>query len=209
MDLSSLIYQISSNSWRNILVPVRYCSSVNKTPWFHWWSFLHKKITLEAYYSFFYLDSEESETKDFKIKIEFFLKLTISVIRYKTVPTCGLFTPWKYCLIIKVFFVKESETEVISCFHFLVMNSMSWPQRFRGKMSALERNAWQIFRNLVNGFLDSNKADYFEDLVKIYYWQTANLVAWFHWKYTYLHSRLDLFQLWQMWARSNGCRKLI
>ena len=33
-------------------------------------------------------------------------------------------------------------------------------------MTALERNAWQSFRNVVHGFLGRNKADNYENLVE-------------------------------------------
>ena len=39
-------------------------------------------------------------------------------------------------------------------------------KELEGKMTALERDAWQSFRNVVHGFLRRNKADNYEDLVE-------------------------------------------
>ena len=39
-------------------------------------------------------------------------------------------------------------------------------KEIEGKMTALERDAWQSFRNIVHGFLRRNKADNYEDLVE-------------------------------------------
>ena len=38
-------------------------------------------------------------------------------------------------------------------------------KEIEGKMTALERDAWQSFRNVVHGFLGRNKADNYQDLV--------------------------------------------
>ena len=39
-------------------------------------------------------------------------------------------------------------------------------KELEGEMTALERDAWQSFRNVVHGFLGRNKADHYEDLVE-------------------------------------------
>ena len=48
-------------------------------------------------------------------------------------------------------------------------------KELEGKMTALERDAWQSFRSVVHGFLGGNKADNYEDLVET----TVNILqAW-------------------------------
>ena len=39
-------------------------------------------------------------------------------------------------------------------------------KELEGKMTALERDAWQSFRNVVHGFQGRNKADNYEDPVE-------------------------------------------
>ena len=45
------------------------------------------------------------------------------------------------------------------------IRQIAWLQGIRSKVTALERDAWQSFRNVVHGFLGRNKADNYEDLV--------------------------------------------
>ena len=61
-------------------------------------------------------------------------------------------------------------------------------------MTALERYAWQSFRNVVHGFLGRNKADNYEDsvetLMQTYYKRGSRISLKMH----YLHSHLDFFR---------------
>ena len=53
-------------------------------------------------------------------------------------------------------------------------------KEIEGKMTALERDAWQSFRNVVDGFIGRNKADNYEGLGKLYCKHTASLGAGCH-----------------------------
>ena len=46
------------------------------------------------------------------------------------------------------------------------IRQMLGSKELEGKMTALERNAWQSFRNVVHGFLGRNKADNYKDLME-------------------------------------------
>ena len=72
-------------------------------------------------------------------------------------------------------------------------------KELEGKMTALERNAWQSFRNVVHGFLGRNKAENYEDLVET----TANILQ--AWEQDVTKNALLAFSLgffWQMCAKS-------
>ena len=59
------------------------------------------------------------------------------------------------------------------------IRQMLGSKELEGKMTALERDAWQSFRNVVHGFLGRNKADNYEDLVETRRNFTANILqAW-------------------------------
>ena len=62
------------------------------------------------------------------------------------------------------------------------------------KMTALERNAWQSFCNVVRGLLGRNKADRYEDFVETLLQTYSNLGSRRSLKMHYLHSHLDFFR---------------
>ena len=62
------------------------------------------------------------------------------------------------------------------------------------KMTDLERDAWQSFRNVVHSFLERNKADNYEDSVEILLQTYCNLGSRMSLKMHYLHSHLDFFR---------------
>ena len=62
------------------------------------------------------------------------------------------------------------------------------------ELSALERDAWQSFRNAVHGFLGRNKADNYEELVETLLQTYCKLGSRMSLKMHYLHSHLDIFQ---------------
>ena len=66
-------------------------------------------------------------------------------------------------------------------------------KELEGKMTALERDAWQSFRNVVHGFLGRNKADNFEDLVETLLQTYCKLGSRMSLKMHYLHCHLDFF----------------
>ena len=62
------------------------------------------------------------------------------------------------------------------------------------KMTALERDAWQSFRNVVYGFLGRNKADNYEDFIETLMQTYCKLGSRMSLKMHYLHSHLDFFR---------------
>ena len=60
--------------------------------------------------------------------------------------------------------------------------------------TALERDAWQSFRNIVHGFLGRNKADNFEDLVETLLLTYCKLGSRMSLKMHYLHFHLNFFR---------------
>ena len=63
-----------------------------------------------------------------------------------------------------------------------------------GKMTALERDAWQSFRNVVHGFLGRSKADNCKDLMETLLQTYCKLGSRMSLKMHYLHSHLDFFR---------------
>ena len=59
------------------------------------------------------------------------------------------------------------------------------------KMTTLERDAWQSFRNVVHGFLGRNKANNYEDCVETLLQTYCKLGCRMSLKMHYLHSYLD------------------
>ena len=74
------------------------------------------------------------------------------------------------------------------------IRQMLGSKELEGKMTALERDAWQSFRNVVYGFLGRNKADNYEDLVETLLQTYCKLGSRISLKMHYLHSHLDLFR---------------
>ena len=62
------------------------------------------------------------------------------------------------------------------------------------KMTTLERDARQSFRNVVHGFLGRNKANNYEDCVEILLQAYCKLGCRMSLKMYYLHSHLDFFR---------------
>ena len=62
------------------------------------------------------------------------------------------------------------------------------------KMTDLEKDAWQSFRNVVHSFLGRNKADNYEDSEKILLQTYCNLGSRMSLKMHYQHSHLDFFR---------------
>ena len=60
--------------------------------------------------------------------------------------------------------------------------------------TALERDAWQSFRNVVHGFLRRNKADNYKDLAETLLQTYFKLGSRMSLKMHYLHSHLDFFR---------------
>ena len=74
------------------------------------------------------------------------------------------------------------------------IRQMLGSKELEGKMTALERDAWQSFRNVVHGFLGRNKADNYEDLVETLLQTYCKLGSRMSLKLHYLHSHLDFFR---------------
>ena len=74
------------------------------------------------------------------------------------------------------------------------IRQMLGSKELQGKMTALERDAWQSFRNVVHGFLGRNKADNYEDLVETLLQTYCKLGSRMSLKMHYLHSHLDFFR---------------
>ena len=74
------------------------------------------------------------------------------------------------------------------------IRQMLCSKELEGKMTALERDAWQSFRNVVHGFLGRNKADNYEDLVETLLQTYSKLGSKMSLKMHYLHSQLDFFR---------------
>ena len=68
---------------------------------------------------------------------------------------------------VQAMFPKLSEAKVKGgIFTGPQIRQMLGSKELEGKMTALERDAWQSFRNVVHGFLGRNKAENYEDLVE-------------------------------------------
>ena len=67
-------------------------------------------------------------------------------------------------------------------------------KELEGKMTALERDAWQSFCNVVHAFLGRNKADNYKDLVETLLQTYCKLGSRMSLKMHYLHSHLDFFR---------------
>lgn len=74
------------------------------------------------------------------------------------------------------------------------IRSMLQSEELEKRMTGLERNAWQVFRGVVNGFLGNNKSENYQDLVeklvKTYQGQGCRMSIKLH----FLHSHLDFFR---------------
>ena len=60
------------------------------------------------------------------------------------------------------------------------IRQMLGSKELEGKMTALERDAWQSFRNVVHGFLGRNKQTITKILWKLYCKHTASLETGSH-----------------------------
>ena len=67
-------------------------------------------------------------------------------------------------------------------------------KELENKMTTLERDAWQSFRNVVHGFLGRNKANNYKDCVEILLQVYCKLGCRMSLKMYYLHSHLDFFR---------------
>ena len=67
-------------------------------------------------------------------------------------------------------------------------------KELKDKMTALERDVWQSFRNVVHGFLGRNKADNHEDSVETLLQTYCKLGSRMSIKMHYLNSHLDFFR---------------
>ena len=68
-------------------------------------------------------------------------------------------------------------------------------KELEGKMTALERDAWQSYRNVVHGFLGRNKTDNYSENFTANIQQTyCKLGGRMSLKMHYLHSNLDFFR---------------
>ena len=68
------------------------------------------------------------------------------------------------------------------------IRQMLGSKELEGKMTALERDAWQSFSNVVHGFLGRNKAYSYEDLVETLLQTYCKLGSRMSLKMHYLHS---------------------
>ena len=85
----------------------------------------------------------------------------------------------------------------VHCHKMVELEGIS--KELEGKMTALERDAWQSFRNVVHGLLRRNKADNHEDLVETLLQTYCKLGSRMSLKMHYLHSHLHFSgQIWQM-----------
>ena len=71
------------------------------------------------------------------------------------------------------------------------IRQMLGSKALENKMTALERDAWQSFRNVVHGFLGRNKANNYEDSVETSLQTYCKLGSRMSLKMHYLHSHLD------------------
>ena len=82
---------------------------------------------------------------------------------------------------VQAMFPKLSEAKVKGgVFTVPQIRQMFGSKELEGKMTALERDAWQLFRNVLHDFLGRNKADNYEILWKLYCKHTASLGAGCH-----------------------------
>ena len=96
---------------------------------------------------------------------------------------------------VQAMFPKLSEAKVKGgIFTEPQIRQMLGSKELEGKMTALERDAWESFRNVVHGFLGRNKADNYEDLVETLLQTHCKLGSRMSLKMPYLHSHLDFFR---------------
>ena len=67
-------------------------------------------------------------------------------------------------------------------------------EKLEDKMTTLERDAWQSYRNVVHGFLGRSKANNYEDCVETLLQTYCKLGCRMSLKMHYLHSHLDFFR---------------
>ena len=96
---------------------------------------------------------------------------------------------------VQAMFPKLSEAKVKSgIFTGPVIRQMLGSKELEDKMTALERDAWQSFRNVVYGFLGRSKADNYENSVETLLQTYCKLGSRMSLKMHYLHSHLDFFR---------------
>ena len=107
---------------------------------------------------------------------------------------------------VKAMFPKLSEAKVKGgIFTGPQIRQMLGSKELEDKMTAVERDAWQSFRNVVYGFLGRSRADNYKDSVQTLPQTCSNFGSRMSLKMHYLLYILTWIfsgQIWQMWAKS-------